>query len=56
MSLQRISEFAENQEGEAIFIAKKVGSLAGRLHPEVFTQIDSSNGIVLNNLIWFPFG
>ena len=29
MNLQRISEFAENQEGEAIFIAKKVGSLTG---------------------------
>jgi len=29
MSLQRISEFAENQEGEAIFIAKKVESLTG---------------------------
>ncbi len=29
MNLQRISEFAENQEGEAIFIAKKVESLTG---------------------------
>ena len=28
MSLQRISEFAENQEGNAIFIALKAGSLA----------------------------
>ena len=38
MNLQRISEFAENQEGEAIFIAKKVGSLAGltsgSFHPD----------------------
>ena len=28
MSLQRISEFAENQEGNAIFIALKAGGLA----------------------------
>ena len=27
MSLQRISEFAENQEGSAIFITLKAGSL-----------------------------
>ena len=38
MSLQRISEFAENQEGGVIFIAKKVRSLAGltsgSFHPD----------------------
>ncbi len=28
MSLQRISEFAENQEGNTIFIDLKAGSLA----------------------------
>jgi hypothetical protein len=28
MSLQRISEFAENQEGNAFFITLKAGSLA----------------------------
>jgi hypothetical protein len=28
MSLQRISEFAENQEANAIFIALKAGGLA----------------------------
>ena len=28
MSLQRISEFAENQEGNVIFITLKAGSLA----------------------------
>ena len=29
MSLQRISEFAENQEGKAIFITLKAESLMG---------------------------
>jgi len=28
MNLQRISEFAENQEGNAIFVTFKAGSLA----------------------------
>ena len=55
MSLQRISEFAENQEGSAIFITLRRGALPG-LHPEVFAQIDSTDGIGLNNLIRHTFG
>jgi hypothetical protein len=54
MNLQRISEFAENQEGNAIFITLEAGALP-RLHAEVFAQIDSSDGVILNNLIGFPF-
>ena len=35
MNLQRISEFAENQEGNAIFITY-ADRFASDLHPEVF--------------------
>jgi len=35
MSLQRISEFAENQEGNAFFVTLRRGALSS-LHPEVF--------------------
>jgi hypothetical protein len=38
MNLQRISEFAENQEGESIFITLEAQSLArltfGSFHPD----------------------
>jgi hypothetical protein len=35
MSLQRISEFTENQEGKAFLLVKQPRRLP-RLHPEVF--------------------
>jgi len=54
MNLQRISEFAENQEGKASLLAKWP-IRAPSLHPEVFAQVDSANGVILDNLVWLAF-
>ncbi|MEY3800112.1 MAG: hypothetical protein RLZZ406_1416, partial [Pseudomonadota bacterium] len=54
MNLQRISEFAENQEGKASLLAKWPRKPPS-LHPEVFAQIDSANGVILDNLVWHTF-
>ena len=54
MSLQRISDFAENQGGRSLLF-NKYSKNSEYLHAEVFTQVDSSNSVILNNLIWFSF-
>ena len=54
MSLQRISDFAENQGGRSLLF-NKYSKNSEYLHAEVFTQVDSSNGIVLNDLVWLTF-
>ncbi|SNX27842.1 hypothetical protein SAMN06295945_0159 [Polynucleobacter meluiroseus] len=51
MPLQRISDFVENQVGVSSF-CKKFPQFAF-LHTEVFAQIHSANGIILNNFVWF---
>jgi hypothetical protein len=50
MRLQRISDFAENQVGKSFFFNKYPKNYE-YLHAEVFAQVDSSNGVILNNLI-----
>jgi hypothetical protein len=54
MNLQRISEFAENQEGKPSLLVKWPRRPPS-LHPEVFTQVDSANGIILDDLVWLAF-
>ena len=54
MNLQRISEFAENQEGKASLLAKWPRR-APSLHPEVFAQVDSTDGIILDDLVGLAF-
>ena len=60
MNLQRISEFAEIQEGKGIFYylygQNYYALYKGReLHPEVFTQIYPANCVILDDLIGLTF-
>jgi hypothetical protein len=50
MRLQRISDFAENQVDKSSFFNKYPKNYE-YLHAEAFAQVDSSNGVILNNLI-----
>lgn len=52
MNLQRISDFAENQ-GVRSFLFNKYSKNSEYLHAEVFAQVDSSDGIVFDDLVWF---
>ena len=54
MNLQRISDFAENQGGRS-YLFNKYSKSSEYLHSEVFAQIDSSDGIILDDLVWFAF-
>jgi hypothetical protein len=54
MNLQRISDFAENQGGRS-YLFNKYSKSSEYLHAEVFAQIDSSDGIILDDLVWFAF-
>jgi hypothetical protein len=54
MNLQRISEFAENQEGKASLLTKWPRRPPS-LHSEVFAQVDSTDGIILDDLVGLAF-
>jgi hypothetical protein len=53
MSLQRISDFAENQGADHFYLL--IREKPAYLHAEVFAQVDSSNSIIFNDLIWLAF-
>ena len=54
MNLQRISECTENQVGKASLLTKWARRPPS-LHPEVFTQVDSADGIILDDLVGLAF-